>query len=178
MDLQPTLTGELLTLRPLREEDCDALFAVGSDPLIWELHPERERYRPERFRKFFQGAIDSGGAFIATDNSDGRVIGSSRYFGYDPSASEIEIGWTFLARSYWGGSYNAEMKRLMIAHALENLHRVVFLVGPGNWRSQRALEKIGAVRDGWRLDDEGQRSVVFVITRESFRRGPLASAGA
>jgi N-acetyltransferase len=177
MDLQPTMAGELLTLRPLREEDFDALLAVGSDPLIWELHPERERYRPDVFRTFFQGALDSGGAFIITDNADGRVIGSSRYFGYDPSAGEVEIGWTFLARSHWGGRYNAELKRLMIAHALDHLERVVFLVGPENWRSQRALEKIGAIRHGWRLDDEGKQSALFVIDREGFRKGPLAMSG-
>ncbi|HEV3219094.1 MAG TPA: GNAT family N-acetyltransferase [Candidatus Acidoferrales bacterium] len=164
-DLQPTLKGELLSLRPLRPEDFDHLHAVASDPLIWELHPERERYKEEVFREFFRVALKSGGAFVAIDSKDGRMIGSSRFHGYNPEKSEIEIGWTFLARSHWGGVYNGEMKRLMLRHALQFVNTVVFLVGPKNWRSQRAMEKIGGVRAGSRIDDTGKESVVFEIKR-------------
>jgi RimJ/RimL family protein N-acetyltransferase len=167
-DLQPVLKGELVELRPLRPEDFDRLFAVASDPLIWEQHPERERYREDVFRIFFQKALESGGALIAIDRSDGRVIGSSRFHGYDPEGSEIEIGWTFLARSHWGGRYNGEMKRLMLQHAFRFVNRVVFLVGPQNYRSQRAVEKIGGVRAGTRKDDTGRESVAFEITTEAF----------
>jgi RimJ/RimL family protein N-acetyltransferase len=164
-DLQPTLKGELLSLRPLRPEDFDDLYAVASDPLIWELHPERERYKEEVFREFFRLALESGGAFVAIDSKDGRMIGSSRFHGYNPEKSEIEIGWTFLARSHWGGVYNGEMKRLMLRHAFQFVNTVVFLVGPKNWRSQRAMEKIGGVRAGTRIDDTGRESVVFEIRR-------------
>ncbi len=168
-ELQPTLTGELISLRPLRPEDFDELYAVASDPLIWELHPERERYKEEVFREFFRVAIASGGAFAAIDSKTGRVIGSSRFFGYNAEKSEIEIGWTFLARRYWGGMYNGEMKRLMLRHAFQFVNTVVFLVGPKNWRSQRAMEKIGGVRAGTRIDDTGRESVVFQITRPFLR---------
>jgi RimJ/RimL family protein N-acetyltransferase len=164
-DLQPTLKGELLSLRPLRPEDFDDLYAVASDPLIWELHPERERYKEEVFREFFRVALESCGAFAAIDAKDGRIIGSSRFHGYNPEKSEIEIGWTFLARSHWGGVYNGEMKRLMLRHAFQFVNTVVFLVGPKNWRSQRAMEKIGGVRAGSRIDDTGKESVVFEIKR-------------
>src|SRR5688572_25348448 len=102
-ELQPTLRGKLLELRPLRAEDFDALFAAASDPLIWEQHPESDRYTEEKFRRYFDGAMLSGGAFAVIDAASGAVIGSSRYHGYDPEASEIEIGWTFLTREYWGG---------------------------------------------------------------------------
>src|SRR5579864_9384394 len=102
-DLQPRLKGNLLELRPLVAADFDALYAVASDPLIWEQHPERERYKEDVFKEFFRGAMESGGALIAADVKDGRVIGSSRYHAYDPGNDEIEIGWTFLARSHWGG---------------------------------------------------------------------------
>src|SRR5262245_34907627 len=95
-DLQPTLRGELLTLRPMRPEDFDALFAAGSDPLIWEQHPEHDRHTEPRFRAYFQDGLKSGGALVAIDNESGRIIGSSRYYGYSPERSEIEIGWTFL----------------------------------------------------------------------------------
>ena len=146
-------------------EDFDALYAVASDPLIWELHPSRDRYKLDVFREFFRGAIESGGAFLVIDSKDGRVIGSSRFAGFDPIASEIEIGWTFLARSHWGGIYNREMKQLMLAHAFRFVRNVVFRVGQTNWRSQRALEKIGAMRDGFRQDPRGQQAVLFRMTR-------------
>ena len=163
-ELQPVLQGELLTLRPLRPVDFDELYAVARDPLIWEQHPASDRYKEEVFQEFFRKALESGGALIVIDSKDGRVIGSSRFFGYDPATSEIEIGWTFLARSHWGGVYNGEMKRLMLRHALQFVENVVFLVGPENFRSQRALEKIGAVRVGSRVNAEGRDSVVYRIT--------------
>lgn len=163
-DLQPTLSGALLTLRPLRPEDFERLYAVASDPLIWEQHPARDRYKEEVFTDFFREALASGGALIATDATDGQVIGSSRFHGYDEDKSEIEIGWTFLARSRWGGACNGEMKALMLRHAFRYVESVIFLVGPENRRSQRAVEKIGGVREGSRPDDSGLDSVVYRIT--------------
>ena len=166
-ELQPTLLGDLVELRPLREEDFDALYAVASDPLIWEQHPERDRYREDIFRRFFRGAMESGGAFLIFDRKSGKVIGSTRYFGYDPEQSEIEIGWTFLARSHWGGRYNTEMKRLMLEHAFRFVEHVVFLVGPHNFRSRKAVEKIGGVEIGTRVAN-GRESIVYEITADRF----------
>jgi RimJ/RimL family protein N-acetyltransferase len=163
-DLQPILQGELLGLRPLRPEDLHDLYAVASDPLIWEQHPSRDRYKQDVFEDFFREALASGGALIAIDSEDGQVIGSSRFHGYDQEESEIEIGWTFLARSHWGGIYNREMKQLMLRHAFRFVKRVIFLVGPENWRSQMAMEKIGGVRVGSRTDGGGRDSFVYQIT--------------
>lgn len=162
-DPQPCLRGDLLELRPLRADDFDALYAVASDPLIWEQHPSRDRYQREVFEGFFREAMESGGALVVIDRADGRVIGSSRYHGYDEARGEVEIGWTFLARSHWGGTYNREMKRLMLSHAFRFVRSVVFVVGPHNFRSQRALEKIGAARAGSRLDANGREKLVFRI---------------
>ena len=167
-DLQPTLEGQLVRLRPLRWDDWDALFDVASDRLIWELHPESDRYKEEVFRRYFDGAMESGGAFLILDAQDGRVIGSSRYYGYDEAKSEIEIGWTFLARSHWGGTWNRELKDLMLRHAFQFVQSVIFKVGPQNWRSQRAVEKIGGVRVGTMRDDTGRESVVFQLTAAKF----------
>lgn len=164
--LQPTLTGGLVELRPLQPGDFDDLFAAAADPLIWEQHPESDRYTEEKFRRYFEGAMQSGGAFAVVDRRTGRMIGSTRYHGYDPVAGEIEVGWTFLARSHWGGPHNREMKRLMLRHAFQFVDRVVFLIGPGNLRSQRAVEKIGGARAGSRTVD-GRESVVFEITARS-----------
>src|SRR3954466_12975822 len=162
-ELQPTLEGKSLRLRPLRFDDYEALFAVASDPLIWEQHPVPDRYQPEVFRGFFQEAMESGGAFVVIDKKDGSVIGSSRYLGYDEERSEIEIGFTFLARAYWGGSYNREMKDLMLGHAFRFVRHVVFVVGPTNWRSQKAMEKIGGVRVEPRVNPRGGMNVVFQL---------------
>jgi len=147
-DLQPHLKGELIELRPLRPEDWDDLFAVASDPLIWKQHPEHDRYKEEVFKVFVSEALESGGAFVVIDKKSQEMIGSSRFYGYDPERSEIEIGWTFLARKYWGGRHNLEMKCLMLNHAFKFVENVVFFVGEKNIRSQKAMEKIGALRSG------------------------------
>ena len=167
-ELQPTLTSEILELRPLRVDDFGRLYAVASDPLIWEQHPHSDRYKPDVFRKFFDGAIESGGALIAIDPKVDCVIGSSRFYGYDPLRSEIEIGWTFLARSHWGGVYNGEMKRLMLAHAFKFVDNVIFIVGATNLRSQRAVEKIGGVAVGRKSDPDGRENVIFRITKSAY----------
>ena len=147
-DLQPNLKGELIDLRSLTPEDWDDLFAVASDPLIWEQHPESDRYKEDVFKVFFKDALESGGAFVVIDRKNKRIIGSTRFHGYEPEKSEIEIGWTFLARKYWGGRHNWEMKQLMLAHAFQFVDNVVFYVGENNMRSRRATEKIGAIKSG------------------------------
>ena len=147
-DLQPNLKGELIELRPLTPEDWADLFAVASDPLIWEQHPESDRYKEDVFRLFFKEALESGGAFVIIDKKRQQIIGSTRFHGYDPEKSEIEIGWTFLARNYWGGRYNRELKQLMLAHAFKFVENVVLLVGQTNVRSQKATEKVGGIKDG------------------------------
>jgi N-acetyltransferase len=163
-ELQPTLKGELITLRPLRASDYADLYKIAGDPLVWEQHPDRDRYKEEVFREFFREALESGGAFVAIDANDGQIIGSSRFHGYDEEKSEIEIGWTFLSRSHWGGLYNGEMKKLMLEHAFKFVESVIFLVGTGNLRSQRAVEKIGGVREG--ISGRGGRnSYIYRITR-------------
>jgi RimJ/RimL family protein N-acetyltransferase len=170
IDLQPNLKGDLVELRPLRPQDFDVLFSVASDPLIWEQHPESDRYKREVFQTYFDGALESKGAFAIIDRKTGRVIGSSRYCNLKLDESEVEIGWTFLERVYWGGAYNRELKSLMLDHAFKFVNRVVFVVGEKNFRSQKALEKIGArflkkkhlpARDGTLVPN-----LVFLITRE------------
>jgi N-acetyltransferase len=166
-ELQPTLKSEILELRPLHAGDFEELYAVASDPLIWEQHPNSDRYKTDVFRKFFDEALASGGALVVLDRNDGRVIGSSRFHCYDLVRSEIEIGWTFLARSHWGGTYNRELKRLMLAHAFKFVDNVIFFIGSTNLRSQRAMEKIGGVRIGTKSDPNNRESVIYRITRST-----------
>src|SRR5262245_10629206 len=167
-DLQPCLRGELLELRPLRAEDYRDLYAVAADPLVWEQHPSPDRHREEVFQVFFHEAIKSGSALLAIDRQDNRVIGTSRFHGYDEGKSEVEIGWTFLARSHWGGTYNREMKELMLSHAFRFVTGVIFVIGALNFRSQRAVEKIGAVRAGSRRDASGRENLVYRIESSAF----------
>jgi RimJ/RimL family protein N-acetyltransferase len=169
-ELQPTLRGARLALRPLRPEDFTELFAVASDPLIWEQPPDSDRYTEEVFAAFFRDALASGGALVAVDTESGAVIGSSRFHAYDPDKREVEIGWTFLARRHWGGVYNGEMKQLMLDHAFRFVDTVVFLVGPKNLRSQRALLKIGAVPAGTRIGSSGRESLAFAIDAPAWAR--------
>jgi RimJ/RimL family protein N-acetyltransferase len=147
-DLQPRLKGELIELRPITPADSQDLFAVASDPLIWEQHPESDRYKKDVFKVFFKEALESGGAFVIIDKKNQQIIGSTRFYGYDPEKSEIEIGWTFLARNYWGGRYNWELKQLTLDHAFKFVESVIFYVGEKNIRSQKATEKIGGIKDG------------------------------
>lgn len=142
-DRQPILTGERVVIRPLRAEDWEPLYAVAADPLIWELHPAHDRWQEPVFRRFFEEALACGGGLAIVDKATGRIIGSSRYDAHDPANDEIEIGWTFLGRDYWGGAYNREIKRLMLDHIHLYVGTVVFIVGQDNLRSRRAMEKIG-----------------------------------
>ena len=179
MDRQPVLEGERLLLRPLAAEDWDALYAAASDPLVWELHPANDRWQEPVFRAYFADALAQGGALAVIDRSSGAMIGSSRMQAYDPAGGgSVEIGWTFVARSHWGGDTNREMKRLMLAHALKYVARVDFRVGETNLRSRRAMEKIGGRltdRDGGVVQTASgpARHVVYEITREIFANGPL-----
>lgn len=145
-DFVPTLVGETITLRPLKAEDFEAVYAAASDPLIWEQHPFPLRYRRDVFESgFWASAVSSEGALVITDKASGQVIGSSRFYEWDPERKEVAIGFTFLSRSHWGGNTNRELKRLMLNHAFRRARVVWFHVGSNNVRSRKAMEKIGGV---------------------------------
>ncbi len=144
MNLQPThLKNELVCLEPLKQAHFEELYLVASDPLIWEQHPNPDRYKLDAFTNYFKGAMESGGAFIIRDTLSGKALGSSRYCAYDAANKEIQIGYTFFARSCWGKSINKEVKTLMLNHAFNYVDKVAFYVGANNIRSQKAMERIG-----------------------------------
>lgn len=163
-ELQPTLSGTLLQLRPLRLEDYAALYAAASDPEIWEQHPNSDRYKEEVFKGYFDSAVESRGALVVLDRATNEIIGSSRYYGLDEAASQVEIGWTFLTTAYWGGTYNRELKKLMLDHAFKYVDNVLFFVGPQNMRSRKAVEKLGAINIGTRSRFAGE-SVVYRLAK-------------
>ncbi len=145
-NFQPTLVGDIISLRPLRADDFEALYQAASDPLIWAQHPEPTRYQRDVFeRSFFKSALASGSAFVVVENATGKLVGSTRYYEWDAERAEVAIGYTFIARSHWGGTTNREMKKLMLDHAFQWAKVVWLHIGTDNWRSRKAAEKIGAV---------------------------------
>jgi RimJ/RimL family protein N-acetyltransferase len=164
---QPSLDGPTLRLRPLVPADRAALAQAASDPLIWEQHPDRDRWTEAGFARYFAGALASGGALAIREAATGRVVGSSRYDALDPVRDRVEIGWTFLTRDLWGGAANAELKRLMVDHALAHVGTVVFRIRVGNLRSRRAVEKLGARLEGTAPDDH----VVYALPRDLWAAG-------
>ncbi|HMW34554.1 MAG TPA: GNAT family N-acetyltransferase [bacterium] len=142
--LQPTLQNERIYARPLQYEDFDALYAVASDPFIWEQHPNKDRYKRDVFENYFRGAMESGGAFLICDAATRQVIGSSRYCNWNAETRTIEIGYTFIARDHWGTTYNRALKTLMLDHAFTFAEAIQFFIGAVNVRSQNAITKLGA----------------------------------
>lgn len=178
MDRQPILESEHLRLRPLVPGDWDSLYAVAADPLIWQIHPAHDRWQEPVFRAFFDDALAQGGALAVVEHASGEIVGSSRFQNFDPAeGGVVEIGWTFLARRMWGTGANAELKRLMLAHALKFVERVEFRVGETNIISRKAMDHIGGIlterEDVTVLAGVPQRHVIYEITRASFAAGPL-----
>lgn len=145
-DFQPSICGSLLDLRGFRVSDWEALLDVASDPLIWEQHPIHRDWRESRFSKSVHDALAGGEGLVAIDRANGELAGYSRFTTKFVEKGEIEIGWTFLARKYWGGQYNRELKLMMLRHALATWPVVIFRIGESNFRSQRAMEKLGGKR--------------------------------
>ena len=145
LDLQPRLIGETIKLIPLQAEHWSSLMLAASDPLIWQLHPEPTRYLPEVFHPVFASGLESGGAFLICDKLTDEVLGTTRYYDFDAKNKAVAIGYTFLVRSRWGGVTNTELKQLMLQHAFHSVDTVWFHVGENNFRSRRAIEKLGAV---------------------------------
>ena len=141
-----SLHNDLIRLHPLHKDDFEKLYLVASDARIWEVHPSKDRYKREVFRDYFDGAVSSGSAFLVFDQVSGELIGSSRYYDLQPVESSVAIGYTFLARKYWGGEYNKSLKRLMLNYAFQFVNKVVFHIGITNYRSLKAIEKLGAIK--------------------------------
>ncbi len=148
MNLQPTLQNDLILLRPLSDSDYDPLSKAASDPLIWETHPQPNRFKPEVFRHFFKEAMDSNGALVIVDKKINKIIGVTGFYDYLKQTSSVIVGFTFLERKYWGGVYNSEIKKLLINHALSFVKTIYFQVGISNLRAQKSLEKLGATNTG------------------------------
>ncbi|UOE40000.1 GNAT family N-acetyltransferase [Chryseobacterium suipulveris] len=146
--LQPILENDQVKLVPLQENDFGRLYEVASDPKIWEMHPNKNRFEREVFRNFFEGAMLSGGAFLIIDKDSGEVAGSTRFYGWDEDESSVFIGYTFYGTKFWGSKLNPQVKKLMLDYIFQYVDLVKFHVGAENWRSRTAMERLGAENMG------------------------------
>jgi len=172
MNLQPTnLVSELVELVPLKQADFEELYAVASDPLIWEQHPNPDRYKKEVFEVYFKGAIASGGAFLIMDASTNEILGCTRFYDFNETEKSVLIGYTFFARSCWGRGINHAVKHLMLDYAFQFIDKVIFHVGANNIRSQKAMEKLGAVNLGLEevayYGEATRTNIVYAIYRDA-----------
>lgn len=174
INLQPILQNDLINIRPLATTDFETLYAAANDPLIWEQHPNKNRWQLPDFENYFKGAIESGGAFLISDIQTGECIGSSRFYGWNEDEKSIYIGYTFLVRSHWGGRYNPALKALMLNHAFTFADKVQFHIGAVNRRSQIAMEKLGGERIGEKnmayYGEPSQLNFVYQITKEQWKK--------
>ncbi len=170
-NLQPLhLIGTLIELVPLKEIHFEKLFEVASDPLIWEQHPNRNRYQRDVFRNYFEGAIQSKGAFMIIDKNTKEIVGSSRFYDFDKKNNSIKIGYTFIGRNFWGKNYNKDLKALMSNYAFEYVDKIVFEIGANNIRSQKAIDKIGAQKIGEHqvqyFGEESKLNFIYQLNKE------------
>ena len=174
INFKPTLKNSLVTATPLLQTDFESLLQAASDPLIWEQHPNKNRWQPEVFKNYFEGAIKSGGAFLVTNTQTNEVIGSSRYSDYDAATNTISVGYTFFIRSHWGGGYNYALKQLMLQHIFQYVDTVKFFIGAVNKRSQISLERFGAIKTGEEqtayYGEPAKLDYVYAITKAQWQQ--------
>ena len=170
--LQPTLENSEVKLLPLQESDFERLYEVASDPLVWAQHPNKNRCEREPFRNFFEGAMMSGGAFLILDKITGEVAGSTRFYDYDKGQNSIFIGYTFYGTKFWGSKLNPQAKKLMLDYIFQYVDLVKFHVGAENWRSRKAMERLGAELKGEVVvayhGEPNRNNVEYWITKDNW----------
>lgn len=172
IDLQPLLQNDRVIATPLQQGHLEELYLAASDPLIWEQHPNKNRWQRADFENYFNGAMQSGGAFIVRDAQTGAVIGSSRFYDHDKGKGIISIGYTFFIRSHWGTGHNQALKQLMLDHIFKYVDTVRFFIGAVNKRSQLSLERFGAIKTGEEntayFGETAKLDYVYAITKEQW----------
>ncbi|MEF9478694.1 GNAT family N-acetyltransferase [Chryseobacterium sp. 1B4] len=146
--IQPHLETEKVDLYPLKEEDFEEVYAAAADPKVWEQHPSKDRWKKDVFKVFFDGAIQSKGAFRVVDKFTGKIVGSTRFYDYNPSENSIFIGYTFYSVDCWGKGINPVVKAAMLNYIFQYVEKVYFQIGADNVRSQIAIGRIGAEKVG------------------------------
>lgn len=172
-NLQPNqLSNEIVELKPLEKQSLDALYSIASDPLIWEMHPSPNRYKKLEFEQFYEDAVVSRSAFLIYERATRELMGSTRFYDLNLQSRSVAIGYTFLARKFWGGVYNGAVKDLMLNYAFNYVDSVLFHIGAVNLRSQRAVQKLGAVKIREFVNESASNALYFefLLTRKDWER--------
>jgi RimJ/RimL family protein N-acetyltransferase len=173
-NIQPTLENEIAILRPLLEKDFEDLYAAASNPKIWEQHPNKDRWKRPVFKTFFEGAIQSKGAFKIVDKVTGKIMGSTRYYDFNEQENSIFIGYTFYAVEYWGKGINNSVKTLILDYIFQFVSKVNFHIGADNIRSQVAIGRIGAEKIGEQevtyFGEASKLNYVYEITKAKWEK--------
>lgn len=154
--LEPVeLRGDLVMIEPLGVEHAAGLLAAADTEEVFAWLPYARPADLDQARAWIDGALaercaDRRFPFAVLDAEGGSVIGSTSYWDFDAHNDHVEIGSTWLNRASWGTGRNAEAKLLLMTHAFETLglERVAFRTDILNERSQQAIERLGATREG------------------------------
>ncbi|BDQ12102.1 MULTISPECIES: GNAT family N-acetyltransferase [unclassified Sediminibacterium] len=173
-EIQNILQNERVILQPLKEDDFDDLFKVASDPKIWEQHPNKDRWKKEVFKVFFEGALQSKGAYKILEKATHKTLGCTRFYDWDENDKSIFIGYTFYATEYWGKGINASVKRTMLDYIFQFVDRVKFQVGASYVRSHIAITRIGATKIAEQevayFGEEAKLNFIYQILREELKQ--------
>jgi RimJ/RimL family protein N-acetyltransferase len=155
MQISPiSLRGQLVDLIPLSAEHIEGIKAAAADGELWQLFFTTVP-SPELTQQWLNIALEAqqqGKAlpFVVIRKADGEIIGATRYCNIDQANRRLEIGYTWYAQSVQRSGINTECKRLLLTHAFETLNciAVEFRTDWFNRKSQAAIERLGAKRDG------------------------------
>mgnify|MGYP000909018720 FL=1 len=172
INIQPTLENENVILHPLQDKDFADLYAVASDPKIWEQHPNKDRCKIEVFSVFFEGAMQSKGAFKIVNKASGNVMGSTRFYDHNQEENSISIGYTFYGREYWGKGFNHSVKSLMLDYIFQFVSKVHFHIGAENIRSQIAIGRLGTTKIDEQeiayFGEQAKLNYIYCLTKEEW----------
>lgn len=172
INIQPTLENENVILHPLQDKDFADLYAVASDPKIWEQHPNKDRCKIEVFKVFFDGAMQSKGAFKIVNKASGHVMGSTRFYDHNQEENSISIGYTFYGREYWGKGFNHSVKSLMLDYIFQFVSKVHFHIGAENIRSQIAIGRLGTTKIDEQeiayFGEQAKLNYIYCLTKEEW----------
>ena len=165
MNFKSNLEDCFLSLSQIKKESFEDLYLVASDPVIWEQHPESDRWKKEKFSIFFFFFLPNKfGLLLIFDTHNNPIFGSTRFYSYNKIDKAIRIGFTFISQKYWGTSTNFYVKKMMLDYTFKYLEKVYFDIGTNNFRSRKAVEKLGAIL----FSDNKKGDVVYILTKKKF----------
>jgi len=174
------LENEVVFLKPLAQEDRQGIFEAGSYPEIWS-YMSTEIEKMDDVNKFVDKALltkreKTEFPFVIVDKKSGQIIGSTRFMDIDETHKRLEIGTSWISPAFWRTAINTNCKYLLLQYCFEvlNLQRVQIKTDHENIRSQRAIERLGATKEGVlrnhmvRKDGTTRHTVMYSITLQEW----------